>query len=132
NIVDVTNYVMMECGQPLHTFDYNRLAEGRIVVRRARKGETIEAIDHKTYQLTEQMCVIADANSPVAIAGVMGGAATEISDSTINVLVETANFAPLSIRATARRLALFSDSSYRFERGVDEQQLRWASDRCCQ
>jgi phenylalanyl-tRNA synthetase beta chain len=132
NIVDVTNYVLMECGQPLHTFDYDRLAEGRIVVRRARNGETIEAIDHKTYQLTEQMCVIADARSPVAIGGVMGGAATEISEGTVNVLVETANFAPLSIRGTARHLSLFSDSSYRFERGIDEQQLLWASNRCCQ
>jgi phenylalanyl-tRNA synthetase beta chain len=132
NIVDVTNYVLMECGQPLHTFDYEQLAERRIVVRRARKGEAIEAIDHKTYPLSEQMCVIADARSPVAIGGVMGGAATEISEGTVNILVETANFAPLSIRGTARHLSLFSDSSYRFERGIDEQQLLWASDRCCQ
>ena len=132
NVVDITNYVLMECGQPLHTFDFDKLVEGRIVVRRARKGETIEAIDHKTYELTEDMCVIADARNPVAIGGVMGGAATEISEGTVNLLVETANFAPLSIRGTARRLSLFSDSSFRFERGVDEQQLLWASDRCCQ
>ena len=132
NVVDVTNYVLMECGQPLHTFDFDKLDEGRIVVRRARKGETIEAIDHKTYELTDQMCVIADARNPVAIGGVMGGAATEISEGTVNLLVETANFAPLSIRGTARHLSLFSDSSYRFERGVDEQQLLWASNRCCE
>src|SRR5690606_11505043 len=88
--------------------------------------------DHKTYKLTPQMCVIADARRPVAIGGVMGGAATEISEQTLNVLVETANFAPLSIRSTARHLSLFSDSSYRFERGIDEQQLLWASNRCCE
>ena len=132
NVVDVTNYVLMECGQPLHTFDYDNLAEGRILVRRARNGESIEAIDHKTYELTDQMCVIADATNPVAIGGVMGGAATEISAGTVNLLVETANFAPLSIRGTARHLSLFSDSSYRFERGIDEQQLLWASNRCCE
>lgn len=132
NIVDVTNYVLMECGQPLHTFDHDKLAEGRIVVRRAREGESIEAIDHKTYKLAGDMCVIADAGQPVAIGGVMGGASTEISESTVNILVETANFVPLSIRSTARQLSLFSDSSYRFERGIDEQQLLWASNRCCQ
>jgi phenylalanyl-tRNA synthetase beta chain len=132
NVVDVTNYVLMECGQPLHAFDFDRLSGHRIVVRRPRPGETMEAIDHKTYQLTPEMCVIADAERPVAIGGVMGGAATEIGPSTVNVLVETANFAPLSIRATARQLSLFSDSSYRFERGVDVQQLVWASNRCCE
>ncbi len=132
NVVDVTNYVLMECGQPLHTFDFDKLREHRIVVRRAHAGETIEAIDHKTYTLSPEMCVIADANSPVAIGGVMGGAATEIGPETVNVLVETARFAPLSIRSTARALKLMSDSSYRFERGVDEQRLLWASDRCCE
>ncbi|MCA9075039.1 MAG: phenylalanine--tRNA ligase subunit beta [Planctomycetaceae bacterium] len=130
NIVDITNYVLLECGQPLHAFDFDKLKENRIVVRRAREGETIEAIDHKTYPLTTDMCVIADAENPVAIGGVMGGASTEISDRTQNVLIEVANFAPLSIRGTARKLSLFSDSTYRFERGVDEQQLLWASNRC--
>ncbi len=132
NIVDVTNYVLMECAQPLHAFDFNKLREQRIVVRRARQGETIEAIDHKTYPLTTEMCVIADAKRAVAIGGVMGGAATEISEETTDVLVETANFAPLAIRGAARRLSLFSDSSFRFERGIDEQQLLWASNRCCE
>src|SRR5690606_21906834 len=113
NIVDVTNYVPMEFAQPLHAFDYDRLNARRLVVRRAREGEVMEATDHKTYKLTPQMCVIADARQPVAIGGVMGGAATEISEQTLNVLVETANFAPLSIRSTARHLSLFSDSSYR-------------------
>ena len=104
NIVDVTNYVLMECGQPLHAFDQDRLREGRIVVRRAKDGETIQAIDHKEYKLTSEMCVIADAQQPVAIGGVMGGAATEISDATTNVLIEVADFAPMSIRKTARAL----------------------------
>jgi phenylalanyl-tRNA synthetase beta chain len=132
NIVDVTNYVLMECGQPLHTFDFDRLHGRRIIVRRAADGEQIEAIDHKRYPLTGDMCVIADAAQPVAIGGVMGGAGTEISNRTTNVLVETANFAPLAIRGAARKLSLFSDSSYRFERGVDEQQLLCASNRCCE
>lgn len=132
NIVDITNYVLMECGQPLHAFDLDKLAEKRIVVRRARPDERIQAIDHKEYKLTPEMCVIADAQHPVAIAGVMGGAATEISTSTTNVLIEVADFAPRSIRATARELKLHSDSSYRFERGVDPYQMDWASRRCCE
>ncbi len=132
NVVDVTNYVLMECGQPLHAFDFDKLEKQRIIVRRARPGETIEAIDHKTYPLSTDICVIADGSSPVAIGGVMGGKSTEITEGTVNVLVETANFDPLSIRSTARTLKLKSDSSYRFERGVDEQQLLWASQRCCQ
>lgn len=132
NIVDITNYVLMECGQPLHAFDHDRLKEGRIVVRRAREGETIEAIDHREYRLTPQMCVIADAERPVAIAGVMGGASTEITTATRNVLIEVADFASMSIRATARSLSLHSDSSYRFERGIDPHQLDQASRRCCE
>lgn len=132
NVVDVTNYVLMECGQPLHAFDFDKLAEKRIVVRRGRSNETIQAIDHKEYKLTPDMCVIADAQRPVAIAGVMGGASTEISTSTTNVLIEVADFAPRSIRATARELKLHSDSSYRFERGVDPYQMDWASRRCCE
>ncbi len=132
NVVDITNYVLMECGQPLHAFDFDKLAEKRIVVRRGRANETIQAIDHKEYKLTPDMCVIADAQRPVAIAGVMGGAATEISTSTTNVLIEVADFAPRSIRVTARELKLHSDSSYRFERGVDPYQMDWASRRCCE
>ena len=132
NIVDITNYVMLECGQPLHAFDFAKLKESRIVVRRAKDGEKIQAIDHKEYKLTPDMCVIADAENPVAIGGVMGGSATEISDDTTDVLIEVADFEQLSIRNTARALKLFSDSSYRFERGVDPQQLDWASRRCCE
>ncbi|MCL4111600.1 UNVERIFIED_CONTAM: hypothetical protein GTU68_033540 [Idotea baltica] len=132
NVVDITNFVMLECGQPLHAFDFDKLDGRKIVVRQATKGEKITAIDQKDYDLIETDCVIADASRPVAIAGVMGGLDTEIGDSTTTVLVETASFAPLSVRATARRLALFSPSSFRFERGVDRQRMDWASRRCCE
>ncbi len=132
NVVDISNYVLMECGQPLHTFDYARLKGPEIVVRRPRPGETIEAIDHRVYDLSPEMCVIADARDPVAIGGVMGGAVTEISTATTDVLIEAAEFDPVSIRNTARALSLHSDSSYRFERGVDPAGVDWASRRCCQ
>lgn len=132
NVVDVTNFVMMECGQPLHAFDFDQLHGQKIIVRRAQKGETITAIDQRQYALTEDMCVIADADRPVAVAGVMGGFDTEISNSTKNVMIEAASFASLSVRATARSLKLHSPSSYRFERKVDRQWLDWASRRCCE
>jgi len=132
NIVDITNYVLMECGQPLHAFDFDKLRGGKIVVRRAEPGENITAIDQRQYELAREMCVIADAERPVAIAGVMGGLETEITDQTTNVLIETAEFVPMSVRNTARKLALFSDSSYRFERGIDRQGLDRASRRCAQ
>lgn len=132
NVVDITNYVMMECGQPLHAFDLARLRAREIQVREARKGEPFVAIDHKTYTLEPGMCVIADAQMPVALAGVMGGAYSEVSDGTTELLIESADFAPLSIRTTARKLNLHSPSSYRFERGVDPAGLDWASRRCCE
>lgn len=132
NIVDITNYVLMECGQPLHAFDFNKLHGKKIVVRRARPNEKIQAIDHKEYPLTAEMCVIADADHPVAIAGVMGGAETEITTTTKDVLIETAIFSPLSIRNTSRKLKLRSDSSYRFERALDPHGPDWASRRCCE
>jgi phenylalanyl-tRNA synthetase beta chain len=132
NVVDVTNYCLMESGQPFHAFDFDKLRGGRIVVRRAKANEKIQAIDHNEYSLTSDMCVICDAERPVAVAGVMGGAATEISVSTTNVLVEVADFSSMSIRATARKLNLHSPSSYRFERGVDAHQMDWASRRCCE
>lgn len=132
NIVDITNYVLMECGQPLHAFDFAKLSGPEIVVREPRPGEKIEAIDHKTYDLTAGMCVIADRDRPVAIGGVMGGASTEVSPSTRDVLIEAAEFDPTNIRATARQLSLHSDSSYRFERGVDPEGVDWASRRACE
>lgn len=132
NIVDITNYVLMECGQPLHAFDFNKLHGKRIVVRRAKPNEKLLAIDHKEYPLTPEICVIADADHPVAIAGIMGGAETEITGSTKDVLIETALFSSLSIRNTSRKLKLRSDSSYRFERALDPNGPDWASRRCCE
>ncbi len=132
NIVDITNYVLMECGQPLHAFDFDKLHGKRIIVRRAKPGEKLQAIDHKEYLLSPDMCVIADADHPVALAGVMGGAETEITTATKNILIESALFAPLSIRETSRRLKLHSDSSYRFERALDPHGPDWASRRCCE
>jgi phenylalanyl-tRNA synthetase beta chain len=129
NVVDVTNYVMLETGQPLHAFDLAKIRGGTIVVRRARAGEPFEAINHKTYALDERMCVIADGERPVALAGVMGGADTEISAATTDVLLESAQFAPLPVRAAARGLVLASASSYRFERGPDPAMVEWASRR---
>lgn len=132
HVVDVTNYVMFECGQPLHAFDFDRLAENRIVVRPATAGETISAIDHRQYTLDPSMCVIADAVKPVAVAGVMGGSESEVTESTRNLLIEAAIFTPLAVRRTARKLKLFSPSSFRFERRVDARQLDWASRRACE
>jgi phenylalanyl-tRNA synthetase beta chain len=132
NVVDVTNYVLMECGQPLHAFDLAKLKQRRIIVREARKDEPFEAINHLTYNLEPGMCVIADAERPVALGGVMGGADTEVSDRTTELLIESAEFSPLSIRSMARKLKLHSPSSYRFERGLDPEGIDWASRRCCE
>lgn len=132
NVVDVTNYVLFECGQPLHAFDFAKLAGGKIVVREAREGEEFTAIDHKTYKLSKGTCVIADAERAVALGGVMGGAETEVSETTTDLLIEAADFDPLSIRTTARAHRLHSPSSYRFERGMDPEGIDWASRRCCE
>jgi phenylalanyl-tRNA synthetase beta chain len=132
NIVDITNYVMLECGQPLHAFDYGALQGQQIVVRSAKANEPFQAIDHHTYTLQPGMCVIADARRPVALGGVMGGADSEVTQSTRDLLVEAADFAALSIRNTARAMRLHSPSSYRFERGVDPEGIDWASRRACQ
>ncbi|MFM8707434.1 MAG: phenylalanine--tRNA ligase subunit beta [Planctomycetia bacterium] len=129
NVVDVTNYVMLECGQPLHAFDLAKVRGGRISVRRAAAGESFTAINHKTYPLTDAMGVIADAEGAVALAGVMGGARTEIDAGTTDVLLESAQFAPLTVRAAARGLVLASGSSYRFERVPDPAAVDWASRR---
>ncbi|MEM6329892.1 MAG: phenylalanine--tRNA ligase subunit beta [Planctomycetota bacterium] len=132
NVVDATNFVMMECGQPLHAFDFGELRGGRIIVRRAAAGEEFTAIDHKTYTLTGDEVVIADAQRPVALGGVMGGFDTEVSGATVDVLIESADFAPLAVRGAARSHNLHSPSSYRFERGVDPAGIDWASRRCCE
>jgi phenylalanyl-tRNA synthetase beta chain len=132
NVVDITNLVMMENGQPLHAFDLAKLAGPEIIVREALPGEQFQAINHREYTLEPGMCVIADAERAVALGGVMGGADTEVSPTTTELLIEAADFAPLSIRTTARKLNLHSPSSYRFERGVDPEGVDWASRRCCQ
>lgn len=132
NVVDVTNYVMMECGQPLHAFDLSKVGGQKIIVRSASKDEQLEAIDHKTYKLDEQMVVIADANRAVALGGVMGGAESEVGDATTDLLIEAATFTPLPIRRAARKLKLHSPSSFRFERRPDPAGLDWASRRCCE
>lgn len=119
NIVDITNFIMMESGQPLHAFDFDRLAENRIVVRTAEKGETFTTLDQKERILDPEMLMICDGKKPVAIAGVMGGLNSEIEKSTRNVLIESAYFNPLSIRKTSKKLGLSTEASYRFERGLD-------------
>jgi phenylalanyl-tRNA synthetase beta chain len=132
NIVDVTNYVMFECGQPLHAYDLDRLEERRLVVRKARPGEKLKAINGREYELEPSMLVIADAVRPVGLAGVMGGLDTEIGDGTTNVLIEAARFDAMSVRKTARALGLFSPSSFRFERPIDPEAAEWASRRCAE
>ena len=132
NVVDITNYVLMECGQPLHAFDLAKLRGKRIIVREAKAGEKLTAINHEPYELQPGTCVIADAERPVAIAGVMGGLDSEISSATTDLLIESADFDPLTIRNAARKLKLKSDSSFRFERGVDPEGVEWASRRCCE
>lgn len=127
SIVDITNFVLMEMGQPLHAFDLDQL-KGGIVVRMAAEGEKFLALDGQTYALQTDDLVIADSQRPVAIAGVMGGEETGVTETTVNVLLESAYFAPSGIRRTSRRLALSSDSSYRFERGIDPQQVLGASE----
>ena len=125
NVADITNYVMLELGQPLHAFDLEKLNERRLVVRRALEGERLITLDGVERELDAEMLVIADAARAVAIAGVMGGAETEISDSTRDVLIEAAHFAPASVRRTSRALGLQTEASDRFERGVDyDGQLR--------
>jgi len=128
NVVDVSNFVMLELGQPTHAFDADKL-DGHINVRLAREGEKFLALDGKTYALTPDNLVIADDQRAVGIAGVMGGEETGVTDSTKNVLLESAYFLPASIRRTARDLHLPSDASYRFERGVDPQVILAASQR---
>ncbi|WP_136799119.1 MULTISPECIES: phenylalanine--tRNA ligase subunit beta [Desulfosediminicola] len=120
NVVDITNFVMMEYGQPLHAFDFDRLAGGKIMVRTPRKGEeTFTTLDNTERKIDQDTLLICDGDRPVALAGVMGGLNSEVSDQTVNVLLESACFNAVSIRKTARKVNLSTDASYRFERGVD-------------
>ena len=132
NVADITNYVMHELGQPMHSFDLTKLAENRIVVRRANPGETIQTLDEVDRKLDETMLAICDAEKPVAIGGVMGGSESSIIDSTVNVLLEVAYFDRANIKATSRKLNLATEASYRFERGVDIENLSRASNRAAE
>jgi phenylalanyl-tRNA synthetase beta chain len=123
---------MFECGQPLHAYDLDRLSQHRLVVRRARPGETLTAINNRVYELAPAMLVIADGERPVGLAGVMGGAATEIGRDTTHVLIEAAQFDAMSVRRTSRALGLTSPSSFRFERPLDPAATEWASRRCAE
>lgn len=155
NVVDVTNYVMLEIGQPLHAFDYHLISgssghesaqtnpkqseptdvgcyKPTIVVRRAKEGEKFKTLDNQERTLTNEMLLIADEQKGIALAGVMGGANTEINGQTVDVLIESAYFAPTNIRRTSKQLGLRSESSYRFERGADVNICDWASQRAAQ
>lgn len=121
NIVDITNFVLHEYGQPLHAFDYNTLDGEAIIVRTAREGEVIAALDEKTYELSTNQLVIADGSKPVAVAGVMGGQLTGTTDETTTIVFEAATFNPVSVRRTSRALNLFSDSQLLFEKGLSVQ-----------
>ncbi|MGQ9668560.1 MAG: phenylalanine--tRNA ligase subunit beta [Desulfosoma sp.] len=132
NIVDVTNYVLLELGQPLHAFDFDRLRERRIVVRRAVAGEKFVTLDGVERTLFDDTLLICDGQGPVAIAGIMGGLESEITASTTRVLIESAYFQPECIRRSSRKLGLRTESSYRFERGVDPEGVLRAADRAAQ
>ena len=132
NIVDVTNYVMFEMGQPLHAFDYDELIEHRIIVRRAREGEVPRTLDEQDHQLTSEMLVIADAEKPLAVAGVMGGLDSAISEKTTDVLLESAYFKTTSIRKTSKLLGMHTEASHRFERGTDPECVIPAINRAAQ
>jgi len=121
NAVDITNFVLMESGQPLHAFDFDRLSGRRIEVRTAAAGEEFTTLDGKQRRLSADMCMICDAEKPVAVGGVMGGLNSEIEAGTSRILIESAYFNPVSIRKTAKRLGLSTEASYRFERGIDPE-----------
>ncbi len=131
-VVDITNYVMLEMGQPLHAFDYDRLAQGQIVVRTAHKDEQITTLDGTNRTLGPDMLLICDAEKPVAIAGVMGGSASEVTDATRHIFLESACFDPSSIRRTGKALGLSTEASYRYERGVDPELAPLALERACE
>ena len=132
NIVDITNYVMLEYGQPMHAFDVNCVAGGKLVIRNAEPGETLETLDGIVRTLSPEMLVIADAEKPSAVAGVMGGESSGIHDETVTVVFESANFLGSSVRTTARKLGMRTEASSRFEKGLDPAICRTAADRACE
>jgi len=129
NIVDVTNYVMMECGQPLHAFDYDAISGKKIIVRSAGNDKKFVTLDSKERTLRDDILLICDGSKPVALAGIMGGENSEINNNTVNVFIESAYFDPVLTRLSSKFLGLQSDSSYRFERGVDIDRTEWACKR---
>lgn len=131
NIVDITNYVMLEYGQPMHAFDYSFLTDGKIIVRRAKAGETITTLDGVDHELTTENLVICDAAKPVAVAGVMGGENSEIQPETKDIVFESANFFGASVRRTAKALGIRTESSARFEKGLDPEMVPMALARAC-
>ncbi len=129
NVVDITNYVLLETGHPLHAFDYEKLTEHRVVARRARGGETITTLDDEKRALTEDMLVIADAERPQAAAGIMGGADSEVDADSRHIFLESAYFDPRSVRATARKLGLVTEAAQHFQRGADPEMAVYALNR---
>ena len=132
NVVDATNYAMMETGQPPHAFDYDKVVQGRIIVRKARADERIVSIDGTQCDLDPDMLVITDPSGPVAVAGIMGGLDTEVGEKTTRILLEDAHFDPVCVRTTSRKLGLPSEAAFRFERVVDIEKVDWASKRTAQ
>lgn len=132
NIVDITNYVMLEYGQPMHAFDYRFVKGGKITVRRAKSGESITTLDDVKRELNENMLVIANDEAPIAVAGVMGGEYSGILDDTATIVFESANFFGPSVRNTSRALALRTDASSKYEKGLDPQNCKPALDRACE
>ena len=132
NLVDITNYVLLEMGQPLHAFDLSQIGTGRIVTRRATAGETIETLDHRTREVDQDVLLITDGERPLAVAGVMGGVDSEVTDDTTSILLESATFDMVNIRHTSRKLKLRTDASVRFERGIDPDLALTAARRAVQ
>lgn len=132
NVVDVTNYVMLELGQPMHAYDYDCVADHTLIARRAKAGETLTTLDGNERELNESMLIIADTNGPIGVAGVMGGLTSEVTDKTMNVLFEAAVFNGPSIRRTSKALGMRSEASGRFERGVNHKYTAYAIDRAAQ
>ncbi len=132
NVVDVTNYVMLELGQPMHAYDYDCVADHTLIARRAKAGETLTTLDGNERELNESMLIIADTNGPIGVAGVMGGLTSEVTDKTTNVLFEAAVFNGPSIRRTSKALGMRSEASGRFERGVNHKYTAYAIDRAAQ
>ncbi len=129
NLVDVTNYVLFGLGQPLHVFDADKLEGGKICVRKAKQGERLETLDEKDIELDDTMIIIADSKDPIAIAGIKGGKKAEVDENTINIVIEAANFNPVSVRKTSQKTQIKTDASKRYENGITSEMAEWGMDR---